>query len=235
MNQILVADSVGKRFANRWVLRSASLRAVRGELRALLGRNGAGKSTLLRIGAGLIGADTGNVRFNGVVRERPRLTILAREGLCFVPDHDLLSNSFTVREHLEFVRQEGDEHDAVDRVAARLSLEALLEARPHELSSGERRRAEVAFAAMRRPACLLVDEPLRNLSPIDAERLLTVLREMATEGCAVVVTGHEVPALLAAAHHVTWCTSGTTYEMGPPFMARTDDRFVRDYLGSPGG
>ena len=152
-----------------------------------------------------------------------------------MPDHDLLSNSFTIREQLGFVRQAGGDVDAVDRVASRLSLESHLDARPHELSSGERRRAEVAFAAMRRPACLLVDEPLRNLSPIDAERLLTVLREMAGDGCAVVVTGHEVPALLAAAHHVTWCTSGTTYEMGPPFMARTDERFLRDYLGSSVG
>lgn len=88
---------------------------------------------------------------------------------------------------------------------------------------------------MRRPTCLLVDEPLRNLAPIDADHLLQVFREMAREGCAVVITGHEVPALLGAAHHVTWCTSGTTYEMGPPFMARTDERFVRDYLGSSGG
>jgi hypothetical protein len=44
-----------------------------------------------------------------------------------------------------------------------------------------------------------------------------------------------VPAILAAVNHVTWCTAGTTYEMGPPFMARTDERFVRDYLGSRGG
>jgi hypothetical protein len=51
----------------------------------------------------------------------------------------------------------------------------------------------------------------------------------------VVITGHEVPALLAAVDHITWCTSGTTYEMGPPFMARTDERFVRDYLGPSGG
>ena len=66
------------------------------------------------------------------------------------------------------------------------------------------------------------------------EGLLVVLREIARAGCAVVLTGHEVPALLAAADHVTWCTSGTTYELGPPFMARTDERFVRDYLGFAG-
>lgn len=233
MRELLVADCVGKSFGTQWALRSASLRATRGEVRALLGRNGAGKSTLLRIAGGIIPADTGSIRFNGVARERPRLARLAREGLCFVPDHDLLSTAFSVREHLEFVRKH-DDPDGVTRVAERLTLTGLLNARPHELSSGERRRAEIAFALMRQPACLLVDEPLRNLAPIDAESLLQVLVELARTGCAVVITGHEVPALLAAADHVTWCTAGTTYELGPPFMARNDERFIRDYLGSRG-
>ena len=84
---------------------------------------------------------------------------------------------------------------------------------------------------MRRPTCLLVDEPLRNLAPMDAEGLLTVLRDMARDGCAVILTGHEAPAIMAGVDHVTWCTAGTTYELGPPFMARTDERFQREYLG----
>lgn len=231
MNEVLVADCVGKKYGERWVIHSASLRATAGQLRALLGRNGAGKSTLLKIGAGVVEPDTGNVRFNGRTAERMRLSNMSLGGLCYVPDHDFLSNAFTVREHLGFAATLNPGL-SVDAVAGQLGLEALLGARPHELSSGERRRAEIAFACARRPTCLLVDEPLRNLAPIDAEALLSVLRALAEGGCAVVVTGHEVPALLAAVHHVTWCTAGTTYEMGPPFMARTDERFMRDYLGT---
>jgi ABC-type multidrug transport system ATPase subunit len=233
MREILVADCIAKKFGDRWAMHSATLRATSGELRALLGRNGAGKSTLLRVAAGVVNPDAGNVRFNGIARERARLAMLAREGLCFVPDHDLLSNAFSIRRQLEFVRSR-DDSDGIDRVAERLTITPLLNARPFELSSGERRRAEAAFAMLRRPRCLLADEPLRNISPIDAEALLQVFVEMAKEGCAVVITGHEVPALLAAVHHVTWCTAGTTYEMGPPFMARTDERFMRDYLGPRG-
>lgn len=232
MREVLVADCIGKRYSNRWVLHSATLRATRGELRALLGRNGAGKSTLLRVAAGVIQPDAGTVRFNGLARERVRMPQLAREGLCFVPDRELLSNAFTVREQLLFA---GHDPSRVASTAGRLEIAPLLDARPFELSSGERRRAEVAFAMMRQPTCLLVDEPLRNISPIDADALLQVFKDLAHNGCAVVVTGHEVPALLAHVDHVTWCTAGTTYEMGPPFMARTDDRFVRDYLGSRGG
>jgi hypothetical protein len=61
--------------------------------------------------------------------------------------------------------------------------------------------------------------------------LTQIFRRMADDGCAVVVSGHEVPALLAACDHVTWCTDGTTYELGPPDIARKHEAFARGYLG----
>lgn len=225
---VLVADCVGKRFGNRWVLRSASLRAVPGQLRAFVGRNGAGKSTLMKIAVGLTSADSGMVHFAGQPRLRPRLHQFAREGLFLLPDYDVLSGAFTIREHLRFVSAPDEDSMAI---AKALGIESLLDARPFELSSGERRRAELAFAWQRRPRCLLADEPLRNISPIDGEVVLRTLRSMAEAGCAVIVTGHEIHALLSFAHHVTWCTEGTTYELGPPFMARADERFRRAYMG----
>lgn len=233
MREVLVADCVGKRYSNRWVLRSASLRATQGELRALLGRNGAGKSTLLRIAAGILAPDSGTVRVHGEFLQRPKLAMLARQGILFIPDHDLLSSAFTIREHLEFVCAPEDA-GGITRVAHDMGIAALLDSKPHELSSGERRRAELAFGILKRPVCLLADEPLRNVSPIDAGALLQAFVALARQGCAVVITGHETPAILGAVDHITWCTAGTTYEMGPPFMARTDERFIRDYLGSRG-
>ncbi|HEX4681460.1 MAG TPA: ABC transporter ATP-binding protein, partial [Gemmatimonadaceae bacterium] len=74
-------------------------------------------------------------------------------------------------------------------------------------------------------------EPFRGISPIDAERLAAALRELARSGVAIVVTGHEAPTLLEAADHVTWCTDGTTYELGPPGEATRHERFGREYLG----
>jgi hypothetical protein len=76
------------------------------------------------------------------------------------------------------------------------------------------------------------DEPYRGIAPKDAEILTRVFRELAESGVAVVVTGHEVPTLLAAADHVTWCFSGTTYELGAPDRASEDERFRREYLGA---
>jgi ABC-type branched-subunit amino acid transport system ATPase component len=79
---------------------------------------------------------------------------------------------------------------------------------------------------------VLADEPYRGIPPKDAELLTRVFRDLAAEDAAVVITGHEVPTLLDAAHHVTWCTSGTTYELGPPAHATRHEAFRREYLGS---
>ena len=228
---ILVADSIGKSFAERRVLSAASLRAVPGELRAMFGRNGIGKSTLLKVAAGLVTPDHGAVRFAGeTYYPRARLPMLARRGLFYLPDHDLLSPAFTVRAQLEMLRRRFDGAD-VDDIAALTGIAARLDALPPTLSGGELRRAEVAAALVRRPTCLLADEPYRGVAPIDAEVLTTCFRHLAASGCAVLVTGHEVYTLLDAADHITWCTAGTTYELGHPEAALRDERFRGEYLG----
>ncbi|MEP6492199.1 MAG: ATP-binding cassette domain-containing protein [bacterium] len=233
MNPLLVADCVSKSFRGRRVLSSGSLRAVPGELRVLFGRNGAGKSTLLKIAAGWIQPDSGSVHFDETAYLDARLPTLAERGLFYLPDHDLFSSGFSVRAQLEMIRRQFSGDD-VETAAAVVGLAAVLDRRPGQLSGGERRRAEIAAILVRRPRCLLADEPFRGLAPKDAELMTGVLRGLASRGLAVVVTGHEVPTLLAAADHVTWCTAGTTYELGPPGMATAHNEFRRQYLGQFG-
>ena len=84
---------------------------------------------------------------------------------------------------------------------------------------------------VRRPTCLLADEPYRGIAPKDAEDLTAIFAGLARDGVAVVVTGHEVHTLLDAADHISWCTSGTTYELGPPPIAVEHSQFRREYLG----
>lgn len=231
MKPVLAADCVGKSFDGRRVLTSASLRAVSGELRVMLGRNGAGKSTLLKIAAGRIAPDSGAVHCDGHVHLHASLRKLALLGVFYLPDHDLLSNAFTVRRQLDMIRRRFDGGDVND-AAERLGILQVLDQRPFKLSGGERRRAEIAAALVRKPMCLLADEPLRGIEPKDAEDLTRVLSELAAGGAAVVITGHEVSCLLDAADHVTWCTSGTTYELGSPAVATQHGQFRREYLGA---
>jgi ABC-type multidrug transport system ATPase subunit len=228
---ILTADCVGKSFRGRQVLTSATLRAVPGELRVLFGRNGIGKSTLLKIAAGWMSPDSGAVHFAGRAHASVRLRELAASGLFYLPDHDLLSSAFTVRRQLEMIRAQFPGAD-VGSAAERTGVAKHLDRTPSQLSGGECRRAELAAVLVRRPSCLLADEPYRGIAPKDAEDLTAIFVELSRAGAAVVLTGHEVPTLLDAADHISWCTSGTTYELGAPAMAVQHEAFRRDYLGA---
>lgn len=230
MTAFYQVDSVGKSFRGRPVLKAATAWAHAGRITALLGRNGAGKTTLLRIGAGVLTADHGIVRYSGVTYVRPRLSGLAREGLFFLPDRGLVSPRVPVLSQLRAVarRYPGfPVEDALDIVG----LGALDRRRTPAMSSGERRRAELAAVLIRRPRCLLADEVLAGIAPRDVELLSEQLRGLAAEGCAIVVTGHDVRPLLALADEAIWVVAGTTHGLGAPAEAVKHDQFRREYLG----
>jgi lipopolysaccharide export system ATP-binding protein len=230
MSAVLVADSIGKWFSRRPVLMAATLRAFTGRIGYLVGRNGCGKSTLLRIMAGELAADHGVVTYRGVARMPPRWHLLAREGFCYLPDRDLLAPDWTPRRHLATIaRQFG--LPGYEEAAEECAIASFMDRPCEALSTGERRRVEVATALARRPDCLLADEPYRNLDPADRAVIARALRALAASGCAVVVTGHEIEDLFGSADYLVWCTDRTTYELGSPQAALADWRFVKEYLG----
>ncbi|HEX8693870.1 MAG TPA: ABC transporter ATP-binding protein [Longimicrobium sp.] len=228
---VLVADCIGKRFGHRQVLSAATLHAERGVVTALVGRNGSGKSTLLRIMAGLLAPDHGVIRYRGRAYVRTRLFRLAREGLFLLPvDRCTLTRTLTLRQHLAALRRRFATAGG-DEVAEELRIAHLLDRRPESYSGGERRRAELALAFLRAPECLLADEPFLGLTPADTEALVAAFRALARRGAAVVLTGHEVAFVFAAADRVTWIHSGTTRLLGTPEEAERDWSFRREYLG----
>lgn len=196
----------------------------------LFGRNGAGKTTLLEIAAGWRSADTGIIKFDGEAYLRPRLPVLARRGLFYLPSRDILSPGMPLERQLQAMARKFSTHARLETAVERLGIASLLGITPSRLSGGELRRAEVALAMVRGPTCLLADEPFRGIAPVDAEQLAEVLRELAREGCAVVISGHEVEITLAASDRVTWCGNGTTYEYESADAARNDERFQARYL-----
>ncbi len=230
MKPLFSADSIGKRFGSRTVLSSASVWAVPGRITVLLGRNGCGKSTLLRVGVGLTSADHGAVHFAGETYLRPRLHQLALRGLFYVPQQGFLTPGLTLRQHLEALERCFGVADGA-RAFERLGISDLLDVKARALSGGEVRRAEVAIALARAPSCLLADEPFAGLSPATAELLGHTFREFAAQGCAMVLTGQEVPQLMAVADDVVWATAGTTHHLGSPEDAARHDQFCREYLG----
>lgn len=231
MSAILIVDSAVKAHQGNSILNGASLRAVPGELRALIGAKKSGKSTLLGIAAGLVEPDVGNVQFAGRSYANMLRKDLAGLGLFFLPEQTLFSNAWSIRAQLEMIREQFNGTDP-DLAMATVGLSDKIDRKPEKLSHAERRRAEVAAAIVRRPRCVLVDEPFRGLAKGDAADLTRLLRGLAASGAAVVVSGSEMPLLFAEADRVTWCTGGRTQEMGPPNAAIRSPQFRLECMGS---
>jgi ABC-type multidrug transport system ATPase subunit len=226
----LRAEGIGKSYGATEVLKSAAVWARAGEVTTLMGRNGSGKTTLMRIAVGDLPGDQGTVSLAGVTYERPRLARLARAGLMYVPQDELVVPHYRVRHHFAALRAVFPDA-RVDETVEETRIGGLLDHPVEALSGGERMRVSLALALARRPEVLVVDEPLVGLAPQDQQAMAGMLRDLARTGSAVVTSGHDARVLLEVSDVVIWSVAGTTHHLGTPDEARRHEQFCREYLG----
>ena len=213
---------------------SCSLRA--GEICSVVGPNGAGKTTLLKLLAGILRPVAGAVRYDG----KKGLPETGRGAICCLPQNPaLLFARESVKEELEeMTRALPDGEAAIGRVAERLSLEELYEKHPYDISGGEQTRLALAKLLLLSPRVLLLDEPTAGLDPIAKEELGAILRELAAEGCAILLATHDlsfaaaVSARSAAFFNATLAVAGDvrSFFSGNRFYTTQAVRLTRDLL-----
>lgn len=191
-----------------------------GELMVLVGPSGSGKTTLLRLVAGLDQPTAGHVRLGGkdLTGVPPH-----RRNVALVFQNLALYAHLNVRDNLAF----GLNHDRrnakdeskqrIDEVAASLSIDHLLSRYPAELSGGEQQRVALGRAIVRRPAALLLDEPLSSLdAPVRRvlrQEVKRVQRELAVP--TIYVTHDQAEALLLA-DRIGVLDKGRLQQIGSP-------------------
>jgi len=212
-----------------------------GECLALAGPSGAGKTSLLRIAAGLVRPERGLVEANGetwldtergvdVPPERRRCGYVFQEYALFPHLSASQNVAYPLRGMSRAERRERA-HELLDR----FGLRELADARPRTLSGGERQRVAVARALARKPAVLLLDEPL---SALDARTRASASREL-----AAVLRDVEVPALLVThdfaeaaqlGDRVGVIDAGRVVQEGTPseLAAAPRTAFVADFTGA---
>jgi len=176
------------------VVRDLTLHVDTGEVVALLGSNGAGKTTTLSAIAGLIAPLDGQITFVGASTKGKSAQRLAREGLSLVPEDRALFHELTARENL---RVAGARRGFADREAQVLdllpSLKPCLERKAGMLSGGEQQMLAIGRALVGSPRLLIVDEMSLGLAPVIVDRLLPVLRDIATTfGAGVLIVEQHV-------------------------------------------
>lgn len=193
-------------------LRGVSFQVDAGEMIAIVGPSGSGKSTLLNCLTGIDEPDGGWVSICGErLSHRPegeRARIRARKIGILLQNGNLLADQ-TVGNNLAIVmglQQHRRRADIRESLQA-LDLDDKIDALPGQLSGGEVARAALAVALVNQPAALFADEPTGELDAVNEARILTLLRQRAADGAAVVVVTHN-DAIAAAANRTLRLVDG---------------------------
>ena len=171
------------------------------QLTLVSGHSGSGKSTLANMLAGILTPTAGRVRLDGTdlysLRDE-ELSRLRNERIGLVPQGHTALRALTVLDNvllpsILYTKDEAPADRARELLAA-VGLGDLADAAPTELSGGELRRMAIARALLMDPAIVVADEPTAGLDSANATAVLTLLRDAADRGTAVLVVSHEAEA-----------------------------------------
>ena len=197
-----------------------SLRVAPGQIHAVLGENGAGKSTLMKIIYGAVRPDEGQLLWNGAPVQIANPQQARALGIAMVFQHFSLFDTLTAAENVWLGLDKGqplaEVTERIRRVAADYGLEVDPLRPVHTLSVGERQRVEIVRALLTKPQLLILDEPTSVLTPQAVEKLFVTLRQLASEGCAILYISHKLDEIRALCHHCTVLRGGkVTGEVDP--------------------
>lgn len=208
------------RYGSRTAVDGVSVDALPGEAIGLVGPSGSGKTSLVRAGLGLIPRSSGTVRLFGQdatgwterdwAPHRRRVQLLFQDPAAML--HPSMSIGLLLMDSAALHQPSEDPEAAARQILGVVGLAQRFDARPHELSGGERRRAGVARILLTRPKLLVVDEPTVGLDAEHKANLLQILVDNLDHDCAVVLISHDLPVITWACQRLLVLDRGRVVE-----------------------
>jgi len=218
------AHGVARSFGSVQAVADATLEVRAGTVTALIGPNGCGKTTLMLMLAGLLRPHAGEIRVAGADPRRDSAAVRAAIG--WMPDQLGSWDNLTCLQTLTLMGRgyRIPKAEARERGAGLLSMVHLSEFadRPTRvLSRGQKQRLSLARALMNDPQVLLLDEPANGLDPRSRVELRTLVRELAADGKAVLVSSHVLAELDEMVDDAIFMSKGRT--LGDEVAAKVAD------------
>jgi len=227
--------NIAHSFGDRVALDDVSFDVLPGVITGLLGPNGAGKTTLLRIMLGVLGPDSGEIRYDGRLvdaEDRRRWGYMPQE-------RGLYPGMSAGDQVVHFGRLHGlSRQDAASRaheLLAELDLEGRWDDRTDKLSGGMQQRLQLASALVHNPAVIVLDEPFAGLDPVAVASLSETLRQRARDGRTVLFSSHQLDLVQDLCENIAMVDRGRTVLLGSVATLRASShrRQLRLHLESP--
>ncbi|MDI1288412.1 MAG: sugar ABC transporter ATP-binding protein [bacterium] len=218
-------SGIVKVFPGVRALDGVDLDVRRGEVHCLLGQNGAGKSTLIKVLAGAHQPDEGTITWNGEVVRLVDPTAAMRLGIATIYQELDLVDDLTVAQNISLGRQPhsfGFDRRRVERATAAALLARLghpeirTDAVVGNLSAAVKQIVSMARALSQDVKLIVMDEPSAVLDQGEVNRLFGVIRDLTSEGVAVIYISHRLDEIRAIGDRVTVLKDGRTVATGLP-------------------
>ena len=200
MEAAIEVAGLHKRFGSTVALDGMSFTVAPGEVTGFVGPNGAGKTTTMRVILGLDSPDAGTARVAGRPYQALRRPLTRLGSLL---DAAALQPGRTGRNHLLWLaHSQGLGADRVDAVLGQAGLDKAARRKAGGYSLGMRQRLGIAAALLGDPPALMMDEPFNGMDPEGIIWMRGLLRSLAAEGRAVLVSSHLMSELEGTADHL---------------------------------
>jgi ABC-2 type transport system ATP-binding protein len=219
----IVVAGVSKSFGSTTAVDKVSFTVGKGEVFGLVGPNGAGKTTLIRMIMNIFRPDEGGIRVFGKA-----LAPEDKDRIGYLPEERGVYTKQKARFVLEYFAQ----LKSLSRANARSNAEAWLkkldlwevrDRQIQELSKGNQQKVQLISAVIADPEIVILDEPLSGLDPVNVRVLMSVIRELAADGKAVLFSSHQMNLVESLCQRVLMIHRGKAMLYGEL------DRIRRDY------
>jgi branched-chain amino acid transport system ATP-binding protein len=234
--EALAISDIDTYYGDSHVLHGVSFSLQPGRLLGLLGRNGAGKTTCMATIMGFLKPRGGSIILYGEPVAGLAPDVIARKGICLVPQGRRMFRTLTVRENLMVAAQSQKKDNgagwSIDRVFQTFPRLAERHAQvAGSLSGGEQQMLAIGRALMGNPRVLLMDEPSEGLAPQLVAEVGRTIAQLKAEGQSIVLVEQNIKLTLDLADDVVIINTGRVVFRGPASGIRLDDAIVSQHLG----
>ncbi len=232
----LALRHVGRRFGGAVAVRDFSLDVEPGEAVGLIGPNGAGKTTVFNLITGTLAPNAGAISYAGVDLTRLGPDAINRLGIARTfqivrPFIRLTTLDNVVVAALPRARRLAEARREAERCLAFVGLQHRTEVPADGLSTGERKRLELARALATRPRLMLLDEVMGGVDQASLPGLVALIQKIKREGLALLLIEHNLRVVTAVADRLVMLHLGEKVCEGTPETVVRDPRVVEIYVG----